>query len=313
MSSRLRVAAVTAALSLLACGPTPPTTAPATSGQSASPSASGGSALRVDEAAYRVGDSFLLSIGEAGVDWTAPATAPVMPNGQQAVRVAFLPASCATGDFTITADAAPVDAWETDLQEDGDMHRYTMMSWPAAQVPECANGQGWTYLQVAYRPFATLGTIHLVASLTNVTDAPAAVEVVPVFTSADASQPPLTMDGFIALRPVAGPEKPRSAKAQPLFAGPFNKATLPDGTAPTQWGFEVTGCGPVGAKPIVITARVGGAAPIAVGSCSEGSFSNEMLPLPLPADGTPLSVLIAGGTTKSLLRVSEFQWRGARP
>jgi hypothetical protein len=35
--------------------------------------------------------------------------------------------------------------------------------------------------------------------------------------------------------------------------------------------------------------------------------------LPLPADGTQVAVLTAGGTTKSQVRVSEFQWRGDHP
>jgi len=268
--------------------------------------------MHIDDPAYLAGDGFTLSVGDAGGDWTAPSAAPVMPNGQQAARVAFLPASCASGNFTITADPAPEDAWEASLRADGDRHHYALGSWPAAQVPECANGQGRTYLEVAYHPFA-LGTIHLAVSITNVTDAPAAVDVVPVFTSADATQPWLTTIGFIALEPVSGPEKPRSPKAQEMSTSGFARTTLPDGSTPTYWGLEVTGCGPVGSKPIVITARVGGAAPVEVGTCSDGGYLSDKMSLPLPADGTQVAVLMAGGTTKSQVRVSEFQWRGDRP
>ena len=324
------ISVIIAALSMVACGPSPLPTAAASvtsvsttpaqslsvaplASLSASPSASRDRASPIDDEAYVAGDAFALPLGDSGTDWIAPSAAPVMPNGQQAVRVAFLPASCATGDFTIGADPAPEDSWETSLLEDSSKHPYEFEAWPGAQTPSCVNGQVSTYLQVAYRPFVPLGAIHLVGSITNVDDPPTAVEVVPVFTNADASQPSLTTDGFIALEPVAGPVKPRSATTQQLFATDFTRATLPDGTAPTDWGFMVTGCGTVGPKPIVITAQVGGAAPVAVGRCSEGSFSNEMSSLPLPADGTHVAVLIAGGTTKSLLRVSEFQWRGDRP
>ena len=331
IGSSLAVVATFAILSLVACGPSPVPTGPAAPvasastipapspsvGSLASPSASASASLdgvsRIDDAAYLAGEAFVLPIGDSGTDWIAPSAAPVMPNGQQAVRVAFLPASCANGAFTIMVDPAPEDGWETSLREDSSEHPYEFQSWPGAQPPSCENGQASTYLQVAYRPFVPRGAIHLVASTNTIGDPPTPVEVVPVFTNADASQPSLTTDGFITLEPVAGPEKPRSATTQELFATDFIRATLPDGTAPTHWGFMVTGCGPVGPKPIVIAARVGGAAPIAVGSCSEGSFSAEQSSLPLPADGTHVAVFMEGGTTKSLLRVSEFQWRGDRP
>ena len=330
MSFRLAGAGIAAALSLVACGVTPPTAAPAATSQTASTapglspsgtlpaslpaslSASAAGTLGIDDPAYLAGDAFSLSVGEAGADWTVPSLAPIMPNGQPAMRVAFLPVSCATGDFTITTDAAPEDAWETSLRAVGDSHPYEMGFWPAAQVPECANGQGRTYLQVGYHPLVALGTIHLVASLTNVTDAPAAVDMLPVFTSADATQPSLTMVGFIAFESVPGPEKPRSASAQEMSTYDFARTTLPDGTTPTHWGFVVTGCGPVGQGSIVITARVGSAAPVEVGTCSDGSLLSGEMSLPLPVDGTQVAVLMAGGTTKTHVRVSEFQWRGDR-
>ena len=331
MSSRLAVAGITAALCLVACGAKPPTTAPTATGQatsttaapspsstlaaepSASPSASPDGALHIDDPAYLAGDPFTLSVGEAGADWTAPSVAPVMPNGQRAARVAFLPASCAAGNFRIYADAPPEDAWETSLRADFDEHHYTMGSWPGAQVPECATGHVWTYLQVAYHPFEPLGIIHLFALITTVIDAPAAVQVVPVFTSADATLPWLTSTASFAMEPVSGREKPRSPKAHEMFAEGFARATLPDGTTPTQWGFELTACGPVGPKPVIVTARVGGGAPVDVGRCSDGSILTGAMSLPLPADGTQVRVLMAGGTTKSQIRVSEFQWRGDRP
>ena len=310
MSSRLAVTTVIAALVVVACGPTPAPTAPASA--PASPSASPDGVLPIDDASYLAGNSFRLPVGETGADWTPPSTAPVMPNGQAAVRVAFLPASCAAGSFTITMDAAPDDEWETQLQEDGTEHGYTFGSWPAAQVPECAGGQNRSYLQVAYHPFPTDGPIHIVASLTNTTGAPDAVDVVPVFTSADASQPSITASGFEALGPIPGPEKPRGATATVLAAVDFVRTILPDGTTPTLWGYLVTGCGPVGRTPIVLTARVGTTKPVEVGTCSDGSFTSAEMSLPLPADGTRVALLMAGGTTKTQVRVSEFQWRGDR-
>ncbi|HEX2755774.1 MAG TPA: hypothetical protein VHM48_09935, partial [Candidatus Limnocylindrales bacterium] len=79
------------------------------------------------------------------------------------------------------------------------------------------------------------------------------------------------------------------------------------------WGLEVTGCGPIGGTELVVTARVGRAAPVEVGTCSEGSYSSSMMALPLPPDGTTVALLTSGGTTKSQVRISGFQWRGERP
>ena len=204
--------------------------------------------------------------------WTAPSAAPVMPNGQWAARVAFLPASCAAANFRIYADAPPEDAWETSLRADFDEHHYTMGSWPGAQVPECANGHVWTYLQVAYHPVVPLDTIHLFAQTTNVIDAPATVQVVPVFTSADATMPWLASTASLAMEPVSGPEKPRSPKAHEMFAEGFARATLPDGTTPTQWGFELTACGPVGPKPVIVTARSAAVHPWRSGAARTAAF-----------------------------------------
>jgi hypothetical protein len=315
MRTFLAIVALVGLLSLVACGPSPQPServAPVTS-PSASTSAVPDIALHIDEDAYLAGDAFVLPIGDSGIDWIAPSAAPVMPNGQQAVRVAFVPASCAAFAFTIGADPAPEDAWETSLRDDADTHAYEFQSWPGAQAPSCVNGQGSTYLQVAYTRFVPLEAIHLVASTETVDDPPTTVDVVPVFTNADASQPSLTMNGFVEFEPVAGHAKPRSSSTHKLFGTDFARATLPDGTAPTYWGFMVTGCGRIGPTPIVVTARVGGEAPIAVGECSEGSFSYQTSSLPLPADGTRIAVLVEGGTTRSLMRVSEFQWRGDRP
>jgi hypothetical protein len=321
MSSRLAVAGLCVTLSLVACGQTAPTTPPTTPGPalpttpvtapSSSPAASLDAGLPIDDAAYLAGEPFLLPVAEAGGDWVAPSARPLMVDGRPAARVAFLPASCATGDVTILVDGAPDDDWEISLREDGTKSGYTTMIWPSAQVPECASGEGRTYLQVAYRPFVPRAAIHMVASFTNITAAPAAVEVVPVFTAADATQPSLMMNGFVSMGPLPGPEHARSG--QQLSATDFTRATLPDGTMPTHWGLEVTGCASTGGKPFVIRARIGGAAPIDIGSCSEGGMSNSRMSMPLPAEGTRVAVLMTGGTTKSLVRVSEFQWRGDRP
>jgi hypothetical protein len=234
-----------------------------------------------------------------------------MPDGKPAVRVAFVPTSCATGDFFVQAGVVlPKDAWETSLDGSANEHG-SMSSWPAQQVPECAEGQGRTYLQVGYHPLA-LDTIHLVAGLRNVTDAPAEVELVPVYTSADASQPSLTMTSVVGLEPQSGPKKPRKATPEEVVSTTFARATLPDGSAPDHLAFRVTGCDSGGPEFVDITARIGSAEPVAVGQCSDGSFSVVQMSLPLPAEGTPIAVLMAGGTTKSYVQVAEFQWRGDR-
>jgi hypothetical protein len=236
----------------------------------------------------------------------------MMPNEKQAARVAFLPATCSTGDMTITVEDAPRDNWETYLQTDGTEQGYTFMLWPAAQVPECAGGQGRTYLQVAYHPLPALGRIHLATTVSNSSDAAKVVEVVPVFTSADATQPSFAALTTVGFEPISGREVPRSAKAQLLAGYDFNLATLPDGSAPTHWGLQITGCGPMSGRSITISVRVGDAAPVEVGQCSEGGLQSDQISLPVPASGTRIVVLMAGGTTKSQLRVSEFQWRGDR-
>ncbi len=237
----------------------------------------------------------------------------MMPNGKPAARVAFLPASCTTGDMTITVELAPEDAWESELRTEGTEHGYSLMSWPAAQVPECAGGQGRTYLQIGYHPLPPLGTIHLSATVPDVPDAPSVAEVVPVFTSADATQPAFTGAGSSSIGPIPGKEAPRSSKAQLMAGYDFGVATLPDGSVPTHWGYLITGCGPAGVRPMTISVKVGDSTPVEVGHCSDGGIQSERLSLPLPANGTRIIVLMAGGTTKSQMRVSEFQWRGDRP
>lgn len=312
---RLSAAAI-AAIVVFACGQAPPTVAPTVRLPSASatpPASSPSVSLPIDDPAYLAGDAFDVQVGETGADWTAPTATPVMPDGRVAARVAFLPASCATGDFTIDSAPAPADAWEADLETDGTEHGYSYMSWPAAQVPECAAGEGWGYLQIAYRPFKPIETTHLVVSITNALGAPSAVEVIPVYTAADATQPAFTSTGFVAVEAQPGPEKARGDKATQIATSGFNRATLPDGSAPTHWGLTVTGCEASGPGQIVITARVGGEASIEVGRCSEGGLTNGVTAWALPADGTPVEVLITGGTTKTQVRVSEFQWRGDRP
>src|SRR4029079_5815814 len=125
------------------------------------------------------------------MDWLTPTSPPVMPNGQPAVRVAFLPTSCATGDYVVqVGDGPPKDAWESSLQEDIDEQGAAGI-WPSPQPPGCADGLGPTYLELGYHPL-TVELIHLATSLRNVTNAPTEIELVPVYTSADATQQSLT-------------------------------------------------------------------------------------------------------------------------
>jgi hypothetical protein len=64
---------------------------------------------------------------------------------------------------------------------------------------------------------------------------------------------------------------------------------------------------------MTISVEIGDGAPVEVGHCSDGSLRSDRISLPLPADGTRVVLLMAGGTTKSQVRVTEFQWRGDRP
>jgi hypothetical protein len=274
---------------------------------SAEPSA----AVQIDEQSYLAGDAFSMPSNDEGRDWPTPTSPPVMPNGLTAVRVAFLPVSCATADFVVQVDnGPPKDAWETSLDE-GAAGRSSVSSWPAAQAPQCADGQGPTYLELGYHPL-TLETIHLAATLLKVIDSPSKVELVPVYTSVDATQPSLTMTATVGLEPQSGPKKPRKATPQEAFSTTFARATLPDGTEPDHWGFRVTGCGSGGPTFVDVTARIGSAEPVDVGQCSDGSFSTVEMSLPLPPEGTRIALLMAGGTTKSFVQVGEFQWRGDR-
>ena len=267
--------------------------------------------MQIDDPSYLAGDAFVLPINDEGIDWLTPSSAPVMPNGQPAVRVAFVPTSCATGDFVVQVGLGPPkDAWEESLDEAFDEFG-SSGSWPAAERPECVEGRGRTYLEVGYHPLAP-GTIHLAAGPRNVIDAPTEVELVPVYTSADATQPSWTMASVIALEPRSGPKKLRKATPQEVVSTTFARATLPDGTAPDHWSFRVTGCGSGGPTWIDVTARIGDEEPVAVGQCSGPSFSTAEMSWPLPAEGTPIAVLMAGGTTKSYVQVAEFQWRGDR-
>ena len=233
-----------------------------------------------------------------------------MPNGQPAVRVAFLPASCET-DVKLEADPTPADAWEADLQGNG-ADAYEMRMSPSAQVPECSEGHGRTYLQVGYHPLTPFGAIHLAASVATVDGAPTEISVVPIFTSADATQPAFTAVGSASMGPLAGPEKPRPTKPTLMSSETFVGTPLPDGSMPTAWALKVTGCGGTSYDLMTVSVQVGTDAAIEIGWCSEGGGGSNVLSWPIPADGTTITVLIAGGTTKTLARVTQFQWRGDR-
>lgn len=320
MHRRWVAVAVAAALSLVACDSTTPTASPAartlapssSAPPSADESAAPSAGLQIDDPPYLAGDAFMLPVDFEGADWLAPTSPPIMPNGQAAVRVAFLPTSCVTGDFRIQAGIAwPQDPWQIALDEAVSEHS-SFGSAPAPQFPECEEGRGPTYLEVGYYPLP-LGTIRLAATPRNdITDVPTEVEVVPVYTSTDATQPTLTMPGVIGLEPRSGRTKPRKASPQEVVSTTFQRATLPDGSAPDQWGFRVTGCESSGPSFVDVTVRIGSEEPVPVGQCSEGTYSTAEFSLPLPAEGTPFAVLMAGGTTKSYVQVAEFQWRGDR-
>src|SRR4051812_34464046 len=204
MTVRLALVAIAAAVSLVACDSTSPTVAPrvnASSPSAAAPastiaSAEPSAAIEVDDPSYLAGEPFVVPVNDDGLDWIAPASPPVMPNGEPAVRVAFVPASCAAEDFRIGAGVRwSKDPWEISLDEAATEHA-SMGSPPDVEVPECLEGRGRTYLEVGYHPLS-LGIIHLGVTLPSVTDAPTKVELVPVYTSADATQPTLAMPSIV--------------------------------------------------------------------------------------------------------------------
>ena len=319
MTRRFAAVAILA-LSLVACDPTSPTISPAATGTttpaptaapSTGASAEPSAAVQIDEPSYLAGDAFSLPTNEDGIQWLTPTTAPVMPNGQPAVRVAFVPTSCAFGDFRVQVDLGPPeDVWAASLHDAASGQSFAG-TWPAAQVPECLEGRGRTYLEVGYHPLGP-PTIHLAAEAVNVSGAPSGVELVPVYTSVDATQPSLTMASATSLEPRSGPEKPRKATPVEVVSTTFARATLPDGTAPDHVGFRLTGCRTDGPSFVDVTVQIGSTEPIPVGQCADGTFSIVERSLPLPAEGTPVAVLMAGGTTKSFVQVAEFQWRGDR-
>ena len=92
---------------------------------------------RADRRAVLSGRRRILAADATTRDWTGstPTSVPVMPNGQPAVRVAFLPTSCARADFVVqVGNGPPEDAWETSLSESAS-GQGSAGSWPAAQVP----------------------------------------------------------------------------------------------------------------------------------------------------------------------------------
>ena len=205
----------------------------------------------------------------------------------------------------------PEDAWETSLSE-GATGQSSAGSWPAAQVPQCADGHGPTYLELGYHPLA-LEIIHLAASLQKVIDAPSKVELVPVYTSVDATQPSLTMASVVGLEPQSGPKKARKATPVEVASTTFARATLAGRN----------GAGPLGFPRDRLrlrrslhssTSPRGSAARSRSQSASARtvSYSTVEMSLPVPPEGTPVAVLMAGGTTKSFVQVAEFQWRGDR-
>ena len=298
MTRRLAAVAILAPLSLVACDPTTPTPSPAataTAPPAPIPSSSAGArsaepsaAVQIDEAAYLVGDAFSLPLNLGGMDWLTPSSAPVMPNGQPAVRVAFLPTSCATGDFLVQVGLGP----PKDVGRQASVRASTETApWVRGRRRSAGvrgrAGSGRTSSS-ATTPFPRDDPPR--PSLRTVIDAPTEIELVPVFTSADATQPSLTMPSVVGLEPQSGPKKPRKATPQEVVSTTFTRATLPDGTAPDHWGFRVTGCGSGGPSFVDVTARIGGAEPDRVGQCWEGTFSTAEWSWPLPAEGTPIAV-----------------------
>ena len=239
MTSRVALAAIVAAISVVACGVTPPTTTPSATRQAIATPIAGSPAPAPTQSPEVVIVSTTTPISPAtpsrcrwatpGLDWAPPLDAPVMPNGRPAARVAFLPASCAPATSrsrrirrrrtpgrprsSRTATSTPTP------RQPGPPPRCRMREWPGADVPGRRRTTRWhrpapsTWSPRARTPTSTLS----------------AVEVVPVYTSADATQPALTTTGDIEFGPIPGPEKPRGKTAQPLATIDFGRATLPTG------------------------------------------------------------------------------------
>lgn len=254
----------------------------------------------------------VVSVGGDPATWVIPAGV-VLPDGEAARRFAFLPERCPpAGRVTLIIDA-PVepDAWETSFDAD----KMDAGVWPSPGEAGC-DGSVITvsFLGLGYYP-ATSGEPVQIAAVVDQTgtELPISIAVVPVYTSVDAERPAFTETSRIVTTAAPGPEELRSSKPRLVTAYNFAVTTLPDGTTATNWRTALTGCGYAGKQPgriVSVSVQVGGAPAVEVGQCDGGggitSFDAQ---LSLPPDGTRISIFTTGGTTKSRLRVSEFQWR----
>ena len=210
----------------------------------------------------------------------------------------------------------PDDAWVSALK--GDATAYDAQSWPAPQPAQCADGEAAAgYLDVGYLPLRPGDPIGIETRVTTATgEMPSTLEVVPVFTSADATLPALDEVSTRSISAKTGAEKVLdSTKRRLLASWTFAVATLPDGSTATTWQPEITGCGSTGSKLADATSlslRVGNAEGVPIGDCANGeALSSAEQHLAVPADGTRIRIYATGGTTRTLVRITEFQWRDA--
>ncbi len=179
------------------------------------------------------------------------------------------------------------------------------------QVPDCAEGQGRTYLEVGYHSLAP-ETIHLAAALRSVIDAPTQVERRAGLHERRCQ--PAVIDDDQCRRPGAAVWAEEAAEGDAAGGGLDDVRT---GDRCRTGRLRTTGLSRdrLRFRGSHIRRHHRADRQCRAGR-SRAVLGRELLDrrasLPLPPEGTPIAVLMAGGTTKSYVQVAEFQWRGDR-
>lgn len=317
-------------------------TPPAPSGQSASPAPSGQPASPAPSAAgaaqgtpsplpsnlvFGVGSEHflvdlehpvMLPVDGAEATWPAayPANRPPrMPDGKLAARFTLAPRDCPVQSpvaLLIRAERSS-DAWEVAFAQDKTI---TSGFAPTPTDATCWNGGLLgSYLDLGYYPLGT--TITLAAQSGQTPPAvDDSVAVVAIYTSVDTEHPAFVQTHKVVVLPQPGAAHLLS-DVTPRLVGTYNfsLATVPDGTKPNQAYWYLTGCGTasnvIDAPPIHVLIAIGNGPITDFGNCSpDGSASTGGWGgPPLPADGTQVRLYTLGGSSKTSVRISEFQSR----
>lgn len=167
------------------------------------------------------------------------------------------------------------------------------------------------HLDLAYFPLAGAPEVVPVRASptgTVVDGMGTSVTVIPVYTDVDGRQPAFAMPLNVVNDAQRGPETSRGTEPWLVSRFAFAATTLPDGTAPNRFEVALTGC--ESKNFVSVSIQVGDGTPVDIGSCpGGGGVSASPREMPVPIDGTPISIRAVGGSSKTVLRVSEFQRR----